>query len=72
MIQWPRFYEGVVDLCAALVDLVHSRMHPVYAVSYRKIIHLIQKIHVPRYFEKNTHKLFQNYSLVPIILHLGP
>jgi hypothetical protein len=54
MIQWTQFYEGLVDPCAALVDLVHSRMHPVYAFSYRKIIHLIQKIPGLRYFYNNT------------------
>jgi hypothetical protein len=71
-IQRTQFYEGLVDPCTTLVDLVHSCMHPVYAFSYRKIIHLIQKIPGPRYFYKNTPKLFQKYILVSIILHLGP
>jgi hypothetical protein len=39
---------------------------------FRKIIPLILEIPRPRYFYKNTPKLFQNYILVPIFLHIGP
>jgi hypothetical protein len=39
---------------------------------FRKIIQIIQKIVDAQQFCKNTPKLFQNYILVPVILHLGP
>jgi hypothetical protein len=38
----------------------------------RKIIQLFQKIVGTWYFYKSTHELFQNYILVPVILHLDP
>jgi hypothetical protein len=48
------------------VDLFH-------AFFYRKIIRLNQKIPgAPVFLQKKYPKLFQNYILVHVFLHLGP
>jgi hypothetical protein len=47
------------------MDLFHG-------IFNRKIIPLNPKIPSHGIFKKNTPELFQNYILVPEILHLGP
>jgi hypothetical protein len=56
---------AIVDSDQETVDLFHGFFN-------RKIIRLFQKIVDTWYFYKNTPELFQNYILVPVILHLGP
>jgi hypothetical protein len=54
-----------MDPIQAVVDLFHG-------FSNRKINRKLPKIARAWYFYKNTPEFFQNYILVPIILHLGP
>jgi hypothetical protein len=54
------------------MDSVYWHVDPVYAFSNRKLIQLIWKFARARLFYKNTLELFENYILVPVILHLGP
>jgi hypothetical protein len=51
------------------MDPVHAAVNLFHGFFFSKII-----LENPRtsYFCKNTPKLFQNYILVPIILHVGP
>jgi hypothetical protein len=51
------------------MDLVYGPVNLFHGVFFWKIILEIPK---PLYFFKNTPELFQNYILVPIILHIGP
>jgi hypothetical protein len=55
-----------------VVDSVHETVDLFHGFFNRKIIRLFQKIAGIWYFYKNTPELFQNYILVPIVLHLGP
>jgi hypothetical protein len=54
------------------VDPVYGPVNLFHEFFNRKIILKILKIPRPSYFYKNTPILFENYILVPIILHLGP
>jgi hypothetical protein len=54
------------------VDSDHETVDLFHGFFNRKIIRLFQKIVGTRYFYKNTLELFQNFILVPVILHLGP
>jgi hypothetical protein len=54
------------------MDPVHAAVNLFHRFFFSKII--LEILENPRtpYFCKNTPELFQNYTLVPIILHLGP
>jgi hypothetical protein len=54
------------------MDPVHTAVDIFHEFHYRKIILKIPKNPRTPEFYKNTPKLFQNYILVTIILHLGP
>jgi hypothetical protein len=61
-----------VDLWADVVDSVHHARDLFHGFIFGKIIPLNMKNPRTPYFYKNTLELFQNYILVPIILHFGP
>jgi hypothetical protein len=61
-----------VDPWADTGGPVHGAMDIFYGIVCRKINLKIQKITGTSEFYKNTPELFQNYILVPVILHLGP
>jgi hypothetical protein len=69
---WSRIVPCSVVHGPAVVDSVHETMDLFHGFFNRKIIWLFQKIAGTWYFYKNTPELFQNYILVPIVLHLGP
>jgi hypothetical protein len=54
------------------MDPVHRSMDLYHGIFFRKIILKILEIPIPQKFYKNTPKLFLNYVLVLVILHLGP
>jgi hypothetical protein len=54
------------------VDPVHRSVDIFYRFSNREIIPEILEIAGALNFFKKTPKLFQNFILVPVILHLGP
>jgi hypothetical protein len=54
------------------MDPVHAVVNIFHEFFFSKIILKIPKIPRPTYFYKNTPVLFQNYILVPVILHLDP
>jgi hypothetical protein len=54
------------------VDPAHQSMDLYHGIFLRKIILKILEIPILQKFHKNTPKLFLNYVLVPVILHLDP
>jgi hypothetical protein len=65
-------FHYAVNPLARPMDPVHAAVNVYHGFFFSKIILKILKIPRPSYFYKNTPVLFQNYILVPIILHLGP
>jgi hypothetical protein len=68
-VGWHRFNEPLGPHEPAVLDPVHRTVNLFHIFSNRKIILKNPRI---RNFCKLTLKLFQNYILVPVILHLGP
>jgi hypothetical protein len=60
-----------MNQCTGAMDLIYGPMDLFHGISLRKIIPLNPKNHRTPYFYKKHPKLFQNYILVPKILHLG-
>jgi hypothetical protein len=54
------------------MDPVHAAVNLFHRFFFSKIIPEILGNPRTSYFCKNTLKLFHNYILVPVILHLGP
>jgi hypothetical protein len=54
------------------MDSVHHAVNRFHVISNRKIIWINLENNRTLEFCKNIPKLFWNYVLVPVILHLGP
>jgi hypothetical protein len=54
------------------IDPVYGTVNIFYGISFREIIQIILKIHQHLVILQKHPRPFQNFVLVPVILHLGP